>query len=179
MLKRLLPVLFITLASTLSAQQKIKQPSLKAEYELPGGWEATEFYKGDWDKPGGSSICHCAMSINILKIPGIGDEFDYVNMVVYPSDKKGITDPQRNMVWQYKIVHGEGGDSLKTSHLKWKQFQGKIVYTGEHRFKDNITLTYQTNNGKVYYTVHFWGKASILSQYKGVIDKIMKSFKPL
>jgi hypothetical protein len=171
---------FILLASFLSfAQQKVKQPDLKAEYEIPKGWDVHEYYKGDWDKPGGSGICHCALAVNIFKVPSIGDEFDYIHMVVYPSDKKGAADPQRANVWQYKISHGENGDSLKTPYLKWKHYNGKLTCSGENRFKEHIAWKYQTNHQKVYYTVYFWGKPAMMMQYKGVIEKIMNSFKPL
>jgi len=178
MFKRLFTVFFILACFLLNAQQKVKQPDLKAEYELPSGWDVHQYYKGDWDKPGGSSICHCALSVNILKIP-VSDDFDYIHMVVYPSDKKGAADPQRANVWQYKVSHGEAGDSVKTPNLQWKHYTGKLTYTGENRFKDHTAWKYQTNYKKVYYTVYFWAKPALLSQYKGVIDKIIASFKPL
>jgi len=117
MIKRLL--LAFLLISPLFAfpQQKVSLPDLKAEFEVPSNWKVDSYYKGDWDKSGGSSICHCALAVCILKVP-FGDDFDYLHMVVYPSDKKGSTDPQRTTVWQYKITHGETGDSLKTPNLQ-------------------------------------------------------------
>src|SRR6202007_1750504 len=106
------------------AQQKISQPNLMASYEIPKDWNVQEYYKGDWDKPGGSSICHCALSVNILKVPN-GDDFDYLHMVIYPSDKKGVSDPMRANVWQYKITCGDKGDSLHTPNLQWIHYTGK------------------------------------------------------
>src|SRR6185369_14975327 len=100
--------------------------------------------------PGGSSICHCAMAVNIMKIPN-GDDFDYLHMVVYPSDKKGVANPMRSQVWQYKIVATEGGDSLHTNHLQWLHNSGKLVTTGENRFKDFLAWKYQTHTAKTYY----------------------------
>ncbi len=178
MAKRLYLLIFLLVSLHFFGQQKVSQPDLKAEYSLPKDWTVQQYFKGAWDKPGGSSICHCAMSFNTLKIP-IGDDFDYVYMVVYPSDKKGVSDPQRSSVWQYKITHGENGDSLKTPNLHWKHYTGKINYPGEHRFKDFIAWTYETHKEKVHYTVHFWAKPTVMSQYKAVIEKIMASFKAL
>lgn len=160
------------------AQQKVSQPELKAEYEVPSNWDVHAYFKGDWDKPSGSSICHCALSVNILKVPN-GDDFDYLHMVVYPSSKKGSTDPQRAHVWQYHIMHGEKGDSLKTPNMQWIHYTGKLVATGDNRFKEHIAWKYQTHTNKTWYTVYFWAKPGLLSQYKGVIEKIMKGFKPL
>lgn len=179
MLKRLLLV-FLSLSGPLClvAQQKVFQPDLKAEYEVPADWKVTQYYKGGFDKPGGSGICHCALSVNIYHIPSIGDEFDYLHMVVYPSDRKGFTDPMRSQVWQYKISHGDMGDSVKTPNLQWKHFTGKITTAGENRFKDQLVWVYQTNyKEKIYYTVYFWAKAALLSQNKAVIEKIIKGFK--
>lgn len=178
MVKPVLSVVFFLFFIGAQAQQVVKQPDLKAEYEVPSDWKVQEYYKGDWDKPGGSSICHCALAVNILKVPFNGD-FDYLHMVVYPSDKKGAGDPQRGNVWQYHIAHGENGDSVKTPFLKWKMYSGKLTTQGDNRFKDCIAWKYQTHNEKVYYTVYFWGKPSLMSQYKAVIEKIMSGFKPL
>ena len=178
MLKRLFLAFSLVIYLTCNAQQKVSQPDLKAEYELPSNWSVQQYFKDNWDKPAGSSICHCALSVNILKVPN-GDDFDYLHMVVYPSDKKGSTDPQRANVWQYKITHPEGGDSVKTPHLKWIHFSGKLIYTGEHRFKEHTAWIYRTHKDKAYYTVYFWAKPSMLSQYKGVIDKIISGFKSL
>jgi hypothetical protein len=179
MIKHLCLAFSIILCLKGNAQQKVSQPELKAEYEVPADWKVEKYFKDNWDKPAGSSICHCALSVNILKIPNNAGDFDYLHMVVYPSDKKGSADPQRGSVWQYKITHGEQGDSVKTANLKWIHYTGKLVYTGEHRFKDNIAWIYQTHKDKTYYTVYFWAKPAMLSQYKGVIDKIISGFKTL
>jgi hypothetical protein len=178
MVKAFFSLFFCFFILTAAAQQIVKQPNLRAEYEVPSDWKVQEYYKGDWDKSGGSGICHCALSVNILKVPFNGD-FDYLHMVVYPSDKKGAADPQRGTVWQYKIAHGDNGDSLKTPYLNWKMYTGKLTTQGENRFKDCIAYKYQTHQDKVYYTVYFWGKPGLMSQYKAVIDKIMSGFKPL
>src|ERR1700739_2043041 len=132
MIKRLLILSCFFACYYLHAQENISQPNLKASYELPAGWSVKEYYKDGWDKPGGSSICHCALAVNILKIPN-GADFDYVHMVVYPSDKKGSTDPMRTQVWQYKIAHGEQGDSLKTPNLQWVHYSGNITLVGDNR----------------------------------------------
>lgn len=178
MTKQVLLCLFLLTGLASRSQQMVSQPDLKAEYELPADWKVQQYYKGGWDKPGGSSICHCAMSVNILKVPS-GNDFEYLHMVLYPSDKKGASDPQRSTVWQYKITHGEHGDSLITEHLRWKHYTGKLTYSGEHRFKDCIAWKYETHKEQTYYTVYFWGKPGMMSQYKGVIDRIMQSFKAL
>lgn len=178
MTKQVLAGLFVLFALVSQSQQLVSQPDLKAEYQLPAGWTVQQYYKGGWDKPGGSSLCHCALAVNILKIPS-GDDFEYVHMVLYPSDKKGASDPQRSSVWQYKITHGEHGDSLITNHLRWKHYTGRLTYSGENRFKDCVAWKYETHKDKVYYTVYFWAKPALIAQYKGVITKIMNSFKPL
>ncbi len=179
MFKRLFLAFSITLCFTANAQQKVSQPDLKAEYEVPADWTVQQYFKDNWDKPAGSSICHCALSVNILKVPNGAGDFDYLHMVVYPSDKKGIADPQRGYVWQYKITHPDGGDSVKTPNLQWIHYSGKLVYTGEHRFKEHMVWVYQTHKDKTYYTVYFWAKPSILTQYKGVIEKTIQGFKAL
>ena len=181
MLNRILVLLCFCTALSISAQQKISQADLKASYELPVGWEVKQYFKGDWDKPGGSSICHCALSVNILKVPNNLDDFDYVHMVVYPSDKKGVADPMRGQVWQYKIATGDNGDSLKTPNLQWKHYTGKLITTGDNRFKDCIAWKYVTHtaNQKAFYTVYFWGKPTMMQQYKTVIEKIISGFKSI
>ena len=113
-----------------------------------------------------------------MKIPN-GDDFDYLHMVVYPSDKKGLANPMRSQVWQYKIVATGAGDSLHTPHLQWVHYSGKLTVSGENRFKDCIAWKYQTHTPKAYYTVYFWAKPEIMTQYKGVIEKIMQSFKAI
>lgn len=178
MAKPVLLALFILFACALRSQQLVSQPDLKAAYQLPGEWKIQQYYKGGWDKPGGSSICHCAMAVNILKLPS-GDDFEYLHMVVYPSDKKGARDPQRAHVWQYEIKHGEQGDSLITEHLRWKHYHGKLVCTGENRFKDCVAWKYVTNHNETYYTVYFWARPGMMSQYKDVISQVMHSFRPL
>lgn len=176
MVKRLLLTFLVGTALCATAQQKVSSPDLKAEYEVPADWKVQQYFKGDFDKAAGSGICHCALAVNILKVPTATD-FDYLHMVVYPSDKKGAADPQRSMVWQYKISHGDQGDSVKTSNLKWIHYNGKITCTGENRFKDNLVWIYQTHHDKTYYTVYFWAKPALLMQYKGTIEKIMAGFK--
>jgi hypothetical protein len=178
MFKPLVFALFALWALPGFCQQVVKQPDLKAQYELPAGWTSQQYYKGDWDKSGGSGICHCALAVNILKVPN-GDDFDYVHMVVYPSDKKGAADPQRTSVWQYKITHGEHGDSVKTSNLQWKHYTGKLTCQGDNRFKDCLAWKYQTHTDKTWYTVYFWGKPALMAQNKGVIEKIIAGFKTL
>lgn len=175
MLRRRFILLCMITGMALGAQEKIVQPDLKASYELPAGWNVQQYYKDGFDKPGGSGICHCALSVNILKIPN-GDDFDYLHMIVYPSDRKGASDPMRSMVWQYKITHGETGDSLHTKNMQWIHYTGKLNAPGEHRFKDNIVWKYQAHDEKTWYTVYFWAKPAILSQYKAIIEKIMQSF---
>jgi hypothetical protein len=169
-------MLCISACFALAAQEKIVQPDLKASYELPKDWNVQQYYKDGFDKPGGSGICHCALSVNILKIPN-GDDFDYLYMVVYPSDKKGASDPMRSMVWQYKITHSEQGDSVHTANLQWIRYTGKLNAPGEHRFKDQVLWKYQTHYEKTWHTVYFWAKPAVLSQYKGVIEKIIQGFR--
>jgi hypothetical protein len=178
MAKQVLAALLFFAALASRSQQLVSQPDLKAQYELPGDWKVQQYYKGGWDKPGGSSICHCALAVNILKVPS-GDDFEYLHMVVYPSDKKGAADPQRGNVWQYHIQHGEQGDSVITDKLRWKHYTGRLTYSGENRFKDCVAWKYETHKDKTYYTVYFWARPGLLSQYQGVIHKIMNSFKPL
>lgn len=149
-----------------------------ASYVLSKEWKVQSYFKGDWDNAAGSAVCHCGMSINILKVPN-GDDFDYLHMVVYPSTKKGVADPMRAHVWQYKITHGEKGDSLHTPNLQWIQYTGKLVTPGENRFKDCIAWKYVTHSQKAYYTVYFWGKPAMMQQYKPVIEKIMTGFKSI
>lgn len=173
----LLAVLFL-FACVSRSQQIVSQPDLKAEYELPADWKVQQYYKGGWDKPGGSSICHCALAVNILKVP-TGDAFEYLHMIVYPSDKKGAADPKRSTVWQYRITHGGDGDSLITDHLRWKHYMGKLTTSGENRFRECVAWKYETHHDKTYYTVYFWARPGLMSQYKEVITRIMNSFKPL
>ncbi|MGZ3864439.1 MAG: hypothetical protein ACXVPN_14370 [Bacteroidia bacterium] len=181
MLQRLLILFCLVAALPVIAQQKISNSDLKVAYEVPATWEVKEYFKGDWDKPSGSAICHCGMTINIFKMPNNLDDFDYIHMVVYPSDKKGFTNPMRSQVWQYEIKTGNNGDSLKTPNLQWKHFTGKITTSGENRFKECIVWKYTTNtpNQKVFYTVYFWGKPAMMNQYKGTIEKIMNGFKSI
>lgn len=162
----------------MQAQEKVSQPDLMASYELPKDWKPQQYFKDSWDKPGGSSICHCALSVNILKIPN-ADDFDYLYMVVYPSDKKGASDPMRTQVWQYKIAHGDKGDSLYTPNLQWLHYSGKLTCVGDNRFKDYIAWKYVTHNQKAYYTVYFWAKPALITQYKTVIEKIISGFKSI
>lgn len=178
MVKKALVLAFLFSCFLMAAQEKISQPDLKVEYELPKGWTTQQYYKGDWNKSGGSSICHCALAVNILKLPS-GDDFDYVHMVVYPSDKKGVADPMRTQVWQYNIIHSEKGDSLKTPNLQWIHYTGKLTCQGENRFKDCIAWKYVTHNQKAHYTVYFWGKPALMQQYKATIEKIMMGFKSI
>jgi hypothetical protein len=178
MAKYLLALLYFSACFLIKAQEKVSQPDLMASYELPAGWKVQQYFKDGWDKSGGSSICHCALSVNILKVPN-GDDFDYMHMVVYPSDKKGSLDPMRTQVWQYKIAHSEKGDSLHTPNLQWIHYSGKLTCVGDNRFKDCIAWKYQTHNQKAYYTVYFWAKPALMSQYKSAIEKIILGFKAI
>ncbi|HWY37781.1 MAG TPA: hypothetical protein VNY73_04435 [Bacteroidia bacterium] len=178
MLKRLLILFCLCTGFIALAQEKISQPDLMASYELPADWKVQQYFKESWDKPGGSGICKCALSVNILKVPN-GADFDYLYMVVYPSDKKGSTDAMRSQVWQYKITHGEKGDSLHTPNLQWIQYTGKLTCVGENRFKDCIAWKYVTHNQKAWYTVYFWAKPALLAQYKDTIGKIITGFKSI
>ena len=177
MFKRFLVIFCLCTGLTTVAQQKIVQPDLMASYELPKEWTVKQYFKDDWDKPGGSSICHCALSVNILKVPNLLDDFDYLHMVVYPSNKKGAADPMRTQVWQYKITQTDAGDSLHTPNLQWLHFNGKLTCPGENRFKDCIAWKYTTHNQKTYYTVYFWAKPEMMTKYKTVIEKIIQGFK--
>jgi hypothetical protein len=181
MFNRLLVLLCLGTCLSVSAQQKISNADLKVAYEVPANWEVKEYFKGDLDKPSGSAICHCGMTVNILKVPNNLDDFDYIDMVVYPSDKKGAADPMRSQVWQYKIATGDNGDSLKTPNLQWKHYTGKLSTTGDNRYKDCIAWKYVTHtpNQKMFYTVYFWGKPSMMLQYKSVIEKIISGFKSI
>ena len=178
MLKCFLILLCFCACLQINAQQKVSQPDLMASYEVPSNWDVKPYFKGDWDKPGGSSICHCALSVNILKVPN-GDDFDYIYMVVYPSNKKGAADPMRSSVWQYKIATGDKADSLHTPYLQWAQFSGKLTTSGDNRFKDYVAWKYISHNQKAYYTVYFWAKPTMFTQYKSVIEKIMTGFKSI
>ena len=178
MLKHLLVLVCFFTCFFMQAQQKVSQPDLMASYEVPKDWSVKQYFKDSWDKAGGSSICHCALSVNILKVPN-GDDFDYLHMVVYPSDKKGASDPMRANVWQYKIANGDKGDSLHTPNLQWLHYSGKLTCDGDNRFKDCIAWKYVTHNQKTYYTVYFWAKPAMLTQYKSVIEKIISGFKSI
>ena len=178
MFKRLLLIIGFCAGFSVLAQEKVNQPDLMAAYELPSNWKVQQYFKDDWDKSSGSSICHCALAVNILKVPN-GDDFDYLHMVVYPSNKKGAADPMRTQVWQYKITHGEKGDSLHTPNLQWIHYSGKLTCVGENRFKDCVAWKYVTHNQKAYYTVYFWAKPGLMMQYKDVIEKIMTGFKSI
>lgn len=177
MIKRLFLGFLLFTSVVANAQQKVALKNFKAEFEVPADWNVQEYFKGDWDKPAGSAICHCALAVSILKVP-VGDDFDYLHMVIYPSDKKGSTDPQRLNVWQYKITR-TGGDSIKTPNMQWIHFNGKLTTQGDNRFKDHLAWIYQTHENKMYYTIYFWAKPGMLSQYKTVIEKIIKGFKSL
>jgi hypothetical protein len=178
MIKQLFTTLTIMSCAFSFAQETVSQPDLKAAYEIPKNWKVQEHYKGDWDKPSGSAVCQCALAINIFKIPS-GMDFDYIHMVLYPSNQKGASDTKRGQVWQYKINVTDKGDSVHTANLQWIKYQGRLTCSGENRFKDCTALKYQTHKGDNYYTVYFWGTPELLTQYKDSIDKIISSFKAL
>ena len=180
MIKRLFLAFSVALCFMAAAQQKVSNSDLKMDFTVPESWTVHTYFKSEFDKPAGSSICHCALVVCILKVPN-GDDFDYLHMVVYPSDKKGASDPQRGFVWQYKVTHSESADSVKTPNLNWKHYSGKLTVTGENRFKDHMAWIYQTHTKKekTFYTVYFWAKAGLLSQNKGIIDKIISGFKSI
>jgi hypothetical protein len=156
----------------------VSQPNIKMEYEIPKTWKVQEFFKTGWDDPSGSSVCSCAGTINILKIPLGGDVFDYVHMVAYPSDKKGQNVEKRRGAWQYRFVPVENADTINYTNFIWLRYSSKfVVQGGENRFKDNIVWKYVSHYGQTYYTLYFWAKPSTFREYQPVIEKIVSSFR--
>lgn len=175
--KFLLPFLAVSLCG-LSQTVTVSQPNIGMEYEIPKTWKVQEFFKTSWEEPGGSSVCPCAGTINILKIPLGGDAFDYIHMVAYPSDKKGQNAEKRRGAWQYRFVPVEDADTINYSSFIWLRYKSKfIVQGGENRFKDCVVWKLESHKEKTYYTLYFWAKPATFREHQPEIEKIIASFK--
>ncbi len=151
----------------------------KFSYTVPKTWKHVEFGSANWEDAGKSSVCKCAGTMDIFKIPN-GDDYDYIHMVIYPSDKKGQNVEKRRGAWQYRFVPVEDGDSLKTNSLLWTRFTSKFTTTGgENRFKDYKVWQLKSRFGNTYYTMFIWAKPTIFKDYEGKIENIVKTISPI
>jgi hypothetical protein len=166
--------------TTVFPQTKVSLPELNMEYELPANWETKSFFKGDWELPGGNNLCPCAGVLNTYKIPG-GDDFDYIYMAAYPSDRKHANAEMRQGVWQYKFVQKEDVDTVKTEFLVWEKQTSKLKPHGssDNRFKEYTAYRYSTHFGPTYFIMYIWAKPYMLQQYSEAIKGIVASFKAI
>ncbi|MFL5753143.1 MAG: hypothetical protein ACJ76F_07045 [Bacteroidia bacterium] len=175
-----LPLLFFFIHGFIGTSQTVlvSQPNIAMEYQIPKSWKVQEFFKTSWDEPGGSSVCPCAGTINILKIPAGGDEFEYIHMVAYPSDKKGQNVEKRRGAWQYRFVPVENADTINYANFIWLRYTSKfVVHGGENRFKDCVVWKLESHKGKTYYTLYFWARPTVFKEHQPEIEKIIASFK--
>ncbi len=157
--------------------QKIVQPKLAMEYELPKNWTVKEFSGSDWELPAGNNVCPCSGTLNIFKFPNL-DDYEYIHMVVYPSDKRHMNEEKRKQVWQYKFVKKEiDPDTLKTENHTFLKSVSRFDAPGDHRFKGNVVWKITTVNAGVYYTMYFWAKPALMMEYKSTIENIIAGFK--
>jgi hypothetical protein len=173
-------ILYVLVTASCSAQTKVSLPNLRIEYELPAKWESKEFFKDNWETPGGNNVCKCGGVINSFKVPGGGD-FDYMYMALYPSDRKGANAEKRQGVWQYKFVPVEKVDTVKTDYLVWEKHTSKLKPYGssDNRFRDFTAYKYETHFGNTYFTMFIWAKPYMLQQYKAILEAMVASMKAI
>ncbi|MCD6069375.1 MAG: hypothetical protein K0S33_4201 [Bacteroidetes bacterium] len=159
---------------------KVSLPELNMEYEVPSNWVTTPFFKVDWETPGGNNLCACAGVLNAWKVPG-GSDFEYIYMAAYPSDRKHVNAEKRQSVWQYRFVHVEKVDTVKTDFLVWEKQVSKLKPSGssDNRFKDYVAYRFESHFGATYFLMYIWGKPYMLQQQKAKLDAIIASFKAI
>jgi hypothetical protein len=182
MIHRILTLSLFIAASQVFAQKKITLPDLNMEYDAPDTWETKSFFKSDWETPGGSDVCPCAVAVSSFKIPGKGVA-DYLYVIIYPSDEKKVNTEKRQNLWRYTFVPVTKTEKVKTKFMIWDQKISmlKPIGTYESQFKGYAAyrLAGTSASGPTHYLLYIIGKPAMLKEHKKEVDLIVQSFKPL
>lgn len=156
--------------------RKVDQSYYGMTYKLPASWERDGFgADDDWESTG-SSVCHCAGSINI----GNRFEDDEIYMVVYPTKlKDSLNAPKRLKVWQMVFDTLGTKSKVQTKTLTFEKTVSKWTADTGQDFPDAEVWKLTTAQKGKYYVIYFWAKPEVIKKNAGIIQQILESFKPV
>lgn len=174
-------IVITSISISMSAQdtnwRQIDQSGYNMKYKLPNYWEVDGFgWDEDWDGYG-SSVCHCAGTVNLYR-----DGWDIIiGMVVYPCHKTGVDSLKRQKVWNYKFSNGKKAGKIKTKHLKFSKKVGSWQTDDWNMEEMKGAEVWQliAYHDEYAFVMYFWGDKEVLKKKEKVIMKIIESFEPV
>jgi len=150
----------------------VNQKYYNMKYKLPESWSVDGFGEdNDWNAEG-SSVCHCAGTINLSS-----DDSNKIIMVAYPCKEGDIKSENRQKVWSYSFIPSDNKDTIKTKYMTFVRSVSDFTsYDDYYIAERDEAWQLLCDNGNNSFILYFFGSTDEMQKQKDTIMQIIRSF---